>query len=76
MEKIPKSIYTTDLDGPAKFPEQFKSWTEKNVDWQVYYVSDEAMDEWLIKMFGEGSGVVKEMMWLKKRGVVRADLFR
>jgi hypothetical protein len=73
---IEKTIYTTDLLPPEGLPEQFKTWTINNPGWTVRFTNDEDMDQWLISAFGEESGVVREMKWLKRRGVVRADLFR
>jgi len=75
-EPIERTIYTTDLVEPDKFVDQFKSWTEINPGWKVRYTGDDEIDEWLKSVFGEESGVLKEMLWLRKRGVVRADLFR
>jgi alpha 1,6-mannosyltransferase len=75
---IPKNVYTTDIKSPEEFPEQFKSWAEMNRDWQVRFVGDgkEGIDGWLEDVLGVGNGVAREMRWLRKKGIVRADLFR
>ena len=74
---LPKNIYTTDLVPPSEFPDQFHSWAEMNPEWQVNFVSEDAMDEWLESRFPSGDGITREMKALRGgRGIVRADLFR
>ena len=74
---LPKYIYTTDLDLPEKFPQQFRSWVELNPDWSTMFVSDDEIEAWLHRSFTRGEGVLEEMNALHGiLGVVRADLFR
>lgn len=74
---LPKYIYTTDLDPPEKFPQQFRSWVELNPDWSTMFVSDDEIEAWLHRSFTSGEGVLEEMQALHGTlGVVRADLFR
>ncbi|ORY25623.1 hypothetical protein BCR39DRAFT_471209 [Naematelia encephala] len=73
---LPKQIYTTDLRSPDQFPEQFKSWSEKNPDWETLFVEDEAIEGWVSETVGEDAGVLQELHALRAgRGVLRADLF-
>nr|XP_018262276.1 uncharacterized protein I303_05292 [Kwoniella dejecticola CBS 10117]OBR84434.1 hypothetical protein I303_05292 [Kwoniella dejecticola CBS 10117] len=77
-DPIPSSIYTTSLEDPNDLPEQFKSWTSNNADWNVRFVDDQGIDAWLEDIL-PASKVVEAMRWLKddgRWGVVRSDLFR
>lgn len=77
---VPHTIYTTDVDGPQTFPEQFRTWRSVNEPhgWEVRYVSDDQIDAWLETVLPD-TAVTAEMKALrsaKDTGVVRADLFR
>lgn len=79
-QPVPPTIYTTDMDGPHTFPEQFKTWRSVNEPdgWEVRYVSDDQIDAWLDTVL-PGTAVTAEMKALRssrETGVVRADLFR
>ncbi|KAK4684830.1 hypothetical protein P7C73_g5330, partial [Tremellales sp. Uapishka_1] len=74
---LPKVIYTTDLLSPNQFPDQFKTWTTENPEWDTMFVSDDEIGAWMERRFTGNEGVLKELKGLSgTRGIVKADLFR
>ena len=78
---LTRAIYTT--SNRIDLPTQFKGWSELNPEWDVRFLDDVALDDWVLSTFPDSDlklewELLTEVpgLTVKERKVLKADLFR